>query len=240
MADSLWEHPDWAQQKDGDEEESAGLEYADLDISNWVVQLRFNRVNDLDNYCGNGSFLNIPSIPDKHIIITCAHNLIHDGHRSLNLEVHYNNPFEVDPADPTKVVFTDPQKPAIIVVPVDNNADNVYICKDYSAGAGDPAVDYGVIVIPRTSIKIPHGFGFSLKLAFRKSFKGNVHVSGFRKSPKGTMKPLRPLTSSAIGMSYQNGNVVEYRATTEAGISGSPVWVAYNKFIAVVAIQYVL
>lgn len=242
MADSLWEHPDWAQQKDGDNDDGRGLEYTDLDaINNWVVQFRFNRVNDPEDYCGNGSFLNVPSFPDKHIIITCAHNLIHGGKRSINLEIHYNNPFEIDPADPTKVIFTDPKRPAIIVVPIENNQDNVYICKDYTgAGTGDPAVDYGVIVIPRTSIQTPHGFGFSLKLAFRNSFKGNVHVSGFRKSPKGVMKPLRPLTSSGVGMSYHNGKSIEYRARTESGISGSPVWVQYNKFIAVVGIQYVV
>jgi len=237
----LWEHPDWARQKSpqekDDDDEGPNLEYIDLDaINDWVVKLTFEKVinNQTEFFTGSGFFLNLPNIINKHVVLTAAHNLISNGIRTLNLKVTYNNPFQIDPDNPDKVIFADDKKPAIIEIPVDNtdDSDNVHICKAYYLETGFPSVDYAVICIPRAS-EGPRGFGFSLKLVHRKSFKGDVHVSGF----KGTMmKALRPFTFSSSSMTYHE-YYVGYQAKTEAGMSGSPVWVEYKGYPTVVALQ---
>jgi len=215
MTNDLWEHPDWANQKarQGEEdEEGPGLEYVDLDIINdWVVKLTFDKLvgNEIQNFTGNGFFLNVP----------------------LNLKVLYNNPFEIDP-DSNQVRFLDSSDTkAIIERTVENTEANVHVSETYK-GAGMASADYGVICIPRT-FKGQRGFGFNIKLANRKTFKGNVHVSGFK---NGMMKSLRPLTSSSSNMIYHD-NYVEYHAKTEQGISGSPVWVEFKGYPTVVAIH---
>jgi V8-like Glu-specific endopeptidase len=243
MADDLWEHPDWARQKtdDGkDDDDGPSLEYIDLDtINNGVVKLTFKRFGEAEPLSGSGFFLNLPDIQDKHVILTAAHNLISNQQRSLDLKVIYNNPFEIDPDNPKKVKFADNKHGAIIEVPVDNTegSRHVHICEGYKR-EGDPSVDYGVITIPRTSAKGPRGFGFSLPLAYGMSFMGNVYVSGFKidNSMPPIKKTLRPATSLAFNMTY-NGNHVEYQTTTEKGMRGSPVWVEYQKYLAVIAIQ---
>ena len=244
MADDLWEHPGWARQKTGDgkDDDDPSLEYIDLDtINNWVVKLTFKRFGEAEPLSGSGFFLNLPDIQDKHVILTAAHNLISNQRRSLDLKVIYNNPFEIDPDDSERVKFADGKHGAIIEVPLDNTEGscNVHICKGYREG-GDPSVDYGVITIPRTSANGPRGFGFSLALTYGISFRGNVHVSGFKIDKSVPLiRTLRPATSLAFNMTY-HGNHVEYQATTEKGMSGSPVWVEYQRYLAVVAIQYAL
>jgi len=244
MADDLWEHPDWARQTtdDGrDDDDGSSLKYIDLDtINNWVVKLTFRKFGEAEPLSGSGFFLNLPDIQDKHVILTAAHNLILNQRRSLDVKVIYNNPFEIE-SDHTgeKVKFADDKHGAIIEVPIDNTegSRNVHICKAYNGG-GDPSVDYGVITIPRTSANGPRGFGFSLALAYGTSLNGNI--SGFKtdKSIPLVKKTLRPPTSSAFNMTYHK-NHVKYQATTEKGMSGSPVWVEYQKYLAVVAIQCV-
>lgn len=239
MDNELWEHPDWArqdglQENDDDQLEGASLNYLDMDVINdWVVKLTFEKVINNRTECltGSGFFLNLPNI-NQHVVLTAAHNLISNGIRTLNLKVVYNNPFQIDPNNPDEVIFAD-DKPAIIEIPVDNTdqSDNVHICSAHYLGT---RWHCAVIRIPRPS-EGQRGFGFSLKLAHKKFFIGNVHwhVSGF----KGTMmKTLRPFTSSASNMAYQE-QYIRYQAKTEAGMSGSPVWVEYKGYPTVVAVQ---
>lgn len=243
MGEGFWEHPDWARQdsaEDNDDDEIIGLEYEELDaVNDWVVKLTFNRVGESKGLSGNGFFLNIPGVEDRHIILTAAHNLMKNGDHSFNLKAIYNNPYEVDPSDPSKVIFTYPTNSPFIEVSVENTSPHTYVCEGYAQGSTNPADDYGIICIPRTPGVGPKGFGFSLNLAFRKVFKGTIHVSGFR-APRGDAseppKTIRPVTSSGSNMAYHNDHI-EYWAKTEPGISGSPVWVEYNRFIAAVGIQ---
>lgn len=243
MGEGFWEHPDWARKNnadDNDNDETVGLEYQELDtVNDWVVKLTFNRVGESKELSGNGFFLNLPGVEDRHIILTAAHNLMKNKERSYNLKAIYNNPYEVDPSDPSKVIFTYPTNSPFIITSVENTTPNTYICQGYANGSTNPADDYGIICIQRTSPKGPKGFGFSLNLAFKKVFKGTVHVSGFRAPADDVPEPpktIRPVTSSGSNMVYHH-NYIEYWAKTEPGISGSPVWVEYNKFIAVVGIQ---
>ena len=240
MDNELWEHPDWArqdglQENDDNEDNDQGpnLNYLDLDVINdWVVKLTFEKVINNRTECltGSGFFLNLPNI-NQHVILTAAHNLISNGIRTLNLKVIYNNPFQIDQNNPDKVIFADDKKPAIIEIPVDNTdqSNSVHICRAYNLGI---RCHYAVICIPRIS-EGPRGFGFSIKFAHKKFFNGNVHVSGF----KGTMmKTLRPFTCPASNMTYQEQYIM-YQVKTEAGMSGSPVWVEYKGYPTVIAVQ---
>ena len=238
MDNELWAHPDWARQdglqenNDDDNDQGTGLNYLDMDVINdWVVKLTFEKVINSRIECltGSGFFLNLPNI-NQYVVLTAAHNLISNGIRTQNLKVIYNNPFQINPTN-DKVIFADDKKPAIIEIPVDNTdqSDNIHICTNYHLGT---LWDYAVICLPRTS-KDPRGFGFSLKFAHKNSFNGNVHVSGF----KGTMmKTLRPSTCSASNMCFGN-HVIGYQAKTEAGMSGSPVWVEYKGYPTVIGVQ---
>ena len=241
MDNELWVHPDWLRQDglpdsdDDDNDQGPSLNYLDMDVINdWVVKLTFEKVinNRIECLTGSGFFLNLPNI-NQHVVLTAAHNLISSGGiRTLNLKVIYNNPFQIDPNNPDKVIFADDKKPAIIEIPVDNTdqSDNIHICSNYYMGT---LWNYAAICIPRTTSEDSRGFGFSLKFAHKKSFNGNVHVSGF----KGTMmKTLRPFTCMASDMTYRK-QCFAYQAETEAGMSGSPVWVEYKGYPTVVAVQ---
>jgi V8-like Glu-specific endopeptidase len=236
MDNELWVHPGWARQDGLQEEDNDDNDEGpslDMDVINdWVVKLTFEKIinNRIECLTGSGFFLNLPNI-NQHVILTAAHNLSSNGIRTLNLKVIYNNPFQIDPNNPDKVIFADEKKPAIIEISVDNTdqSDNIHICRNYYLGT---LWNYAVICIPRTS-EDPRGFGFSLKFAAKKFLNGNVLVSGFRGT---TMKTLRPFTCSASNMTYQK-QCFGYQAKTEVGMSGSPVWVEYKGYPTVIAVQ---
>ena len=105
-----------------------------------------------------------------------------------------------------------------------------------SASAVD---DYGIIMIPkppRTSRPRP-GLGFALKLADEDRFDESLSVTAYRSgAPRGS----RPTTSSGKCVNpIINRNQLEYLVETGAGVSGCPVWLGYNRYPTVVAIQCV-
>ncbi|KAF8907890.1 hypothetical protein CPB84DRAFT_1767825 [Gymnopilus junonius] len=214
----LWENPEWSRRKfiqDDNDDDGRNVD------------------GKAESFTGNGFFLRLPNLMDKYVILTAAHNVMSEGKRSFDVKLMYNNPFEADPNDPTKVRYANGTVPqAIITLDIDNTdkSNDVHICSAYMKGV--PVGDYAAICIPR-KLGEPRGFAFSVKLALRSSFEGNVHVSGFRTT---MMKTLRPVTSSAAKLIY-HGDYVEYRAKTEVGISGSPVWVEYKGYPTVVAVH---
>ncbi|THH20746.1 hypothetical protein EW146_g693 [Bondarzewia mesenterica] len=95
-----------------------------------------------------------------------------------------------------------------------------------------PMVDYGAILLPRPSTGARGGYPFNMKLAYEDSFKGDIYVSGYRvETPPG-----HPTTSSGrcVGCYAEQ---LEYKAVTEQGISGSPVWIEYQGLQTVIAIH---
>ena len=121
------------------------------------------------------------------------------------------------------------------------NDEDIRISKKYeenptSASAVD---DYGIIMIPkppRTSRPRP-GLGFALKLADEDRFDKSLSVTAYRSgAPQGS----RPTTSSGKCVNpIINRNQLEYLVETGAGVSGCPVWLGYNRYPTVVAIQCV-
>lgn len=81
------------------------------------------------------------------------------------------------------------------------------------------------------------GLGFALKLASEDRLDSSLSVTAYKSdAPLGS----RPTTSSGRCINpIMNRNQLEYLVPTEAGISGAPVWLGYNKYPTVVAIQYV-
>lgn len=166
--------------------------------------------------------------------MTAGHNLVGaDGQRSERL----------------KILTLDGKS-----VPIDN--DSFKICDDYKEqNPSRKAYDWGAIML-KDSKDIDaegSGFGFSLSLAvdcegyedmveqvereknnpLDKLLKsGNINVSGYRaQDPAAT-----PALSSGHGF-VRNTNQLEYAVRTQPGVSGSPVWAAYNRVETVIAIQ---
>ncbi|KAI0941799.1 hypothetical protein AcW1_003594 [Taiwanofungus camphoratus] len=93
-----------------------------------------------------------------------------------------------------------------------------------------PEADYGAILLPRTTDR--GSFSFSIKLAYEEHLKGDLNVIGYRSQGiQGS-----PETSSGICVACY-AKQLEYKAKTQQGFSGSPVWMAYQGIPTVVAIH---
>jgi V8-like Glu-specific endopeptidase len=175
-------------------------------------------------YSGSGFYINLPGA-QKDVILTAGHNLVGlDGELSTDLVVLHNDGTSVE---------------------VDNSQfkiNNRYFTHPQESNA---AYDYGAILIPREKDRPPRpGFGFSLMLGIDAKNRAtedpkdnyltkNVSVSGYREESP----PEKPDWST--GDCTIHPNQLEYNVATQAGLSGSPVWTAYNGVETVVAIQYV-
>ncbi|KAH8647459.1 hypothetical protein BGZ60DRAFT_535345 [Tricladium varicosporioides] len=191
------------------ESSSMGLEFVNsIALKDWVVKLQFDQGDGLRK--GTGFYVNIPGT-QHDIIFTAGHNLIDKtGQRSQKLTI-----LGTEPRDNIDV------------------GDNYRICDAY---ARDPmtaktADDYGIILVPRKNGHPRPGFGFCLKLAYIDDLGGEVRVTGYR----DTTPPGNPIEST--GSYTCTDNQIQYTARTEQGVSGSPVWVAYNGHETVVGIH---
>jgi len=222
------QHPSWTGEQP-DRVKSTGLTFATLPTE-WVVQLTFKR--GTDSAVGNGFFVNIPGVPGYHVILTAGHNLIGpDKEESREITIR-----ALTAADD-------------YVVP----AGQYYICKSFKDQPvdNDPN-DWGVILYPRglpnlfparyrdqgmtqtqkDMMEASFGFRFSLRLGHADSLQGQASISGYRDvSPRGEPR----VSSGTIIAAYPTQ--VEYKATTERGISGSVVWIPYRTFPTAIAIH---
>lgn len=176
---------------------------------------------------GTGFYVNLPGTKDD-VILTAGHNLISEtSRRATDLTVLGNSPISI-------------------------GADEFKISKSYEQEPnGKQAVnDYGIILVPRVNNQPRAGFGYSLKLGIDEDLNRTVHVTGY----KGKVsKPGNSLGSTpsdkdkqntdmnkpvdSTGKATSDGEQLVYGARTEQGMSGSPVWVAYNGYPTVVGIQ---
>lgn len=108
------------------------------------------------------------------------------------------------------------------------------ICQEYEQHPTEDysAYDYGAVLLPKDKSKSRDGFGLNLGFSSDDDkLEGVVHVSGYRDTSD------KPVTS--FGDIVASGRQLKYKAPTEQGMSGSPVWAAYDGFAVAVAIQYV-
>lgn len=169
--------------------------------------------------------MNLPGTKDD-VILTAGHNLISEsGRRATDLTILGNSPISI-------------------------GADGFKISKSYEQEPnGKQAVnDYGIILVPRVNNQPRPGFGYSLKLGIDEDLNRTVHVTGYKgkenkpgnslggtPSSKDKLNMNKPVDST--GKATSDGEQLVYGARTEQGMSGSPVWVAYNGYPTVVGIQ---
>jgi V8-like Glu-specific endopeptidase len=171
---------------------------------------------------GNGFFIHIPGT-ENDVVLTAGHNLI-DETKKLYGQV------SVSFFDPASRQFVDREVPptAIHICPTYKNNPTTDVKKPESRN------DYGAILLAREAGHPPHpAFGFSAMLGDEEKIQGDVSVTGYQ---AGTSGP--PVTSSGECINpIVTRNQLEYKVKTEAGISGSPVWIGYNGLVTSVAVQ---
>lgn len=161
---------------------------------------------------GSGFIVRLPpdAVPGELVILTAAHNLATPSHdRTTDLRVYFATGAE------KKV-----------------DVSQTYFCPDYGPNCS-PASDYGFIRVPRPDdpSSVDWGFGFSLQFAYYPpAYVRLLHIAGY--TPTGA---LQDMIGPPLGFRETD---VEYDMDTEQGISGSAVWLVYERAPVVVAIQY--
>lgn len=157
--------------------------------------------------------MNIPGAK-KNFILTAGHNLA-SGEPHTDLKVRlFNREKEISISN-----------------------DDVRVNPVYSATPKDCSAehDYGVIMLPDDE-KVPSDFGFSLALGLEDRLNWPLSVTGY---PTSASPGDPPETRTGRCMNpIMHKNQLEYAISTDAGLSGSPVWLPYKTHPTVVAIQY--
>ncbi|KAL7795413.1 trypsin-like cysteine/serine peptidase domain-containing protein [Trichoderma ceciliae] len=191
-----------------------GLDKAKFELKSSIVRLEFNFGGGA--HYGTGFFVNFPT--NKHdVILTAAHNLINEAKATAqDLMIIYENNGKEE-------------------------AKEFRICPQYEEHLGKypkpPGhgyYDYGVILLPKNESHANkrQGLGLNLSLNLHPTLRElrDAFVSGFGGGSDDVLQ-----TSS--GPLEKFGNQIEYQATTEQGMSGSPVWVTYDGQTTVIGIH---
>ncbi|PTB61329.1 hypothetical protein BBK36DRAFT_1164168 [Trichoderma citrinoviride] len=190
------------------------LDRSRFDLRNAIVRLQF-RFGENRRH-GTGFFVNLPS-PKYDVILTAAHNLI-DGNnvRATELMVIYG---DNDAEFPTKVEIC-PQYVDILGTWPKSDERAVH--------------DYGVILLAKdkTREKKRPGLGLSLELGSKGTLQKpkEVRVYGYGETAGNDFV-------ESSGPLAEVSDHLEYHATTEIGMSGSPVWIPYGGQPMAVGIQ---
>lgn len=180
-------------------------------VEGWAVYLEF-RTEDHSS-SGSGFFLNMPSMQEHELILTSAQNLIDEkGNEVEDLRIS------------------------------DVNQSNLEIvgqwyCPAYRRSR-KPEYDYAAIKVKRTTaVAEGRGLGFSMCLGDKERLSGRVGVTGYHHrdspyvhAPTTSMGPI--LTNFG-----EEKEFLEYRAATDDGLTGSPVWIGYDGHPIAIGIQ---
>ncbi|KAL7958942.1 hypothetical protein V8C34DRAFT_136198 [Trichoderma compactum] len=210
-----------------------GLDKASFDLKNSIVRLQCD-FGDGPTY-GTGFFVNFPC-STYDVILTAAHNLINEQKVTVqNLKV-----FCAKPEKNTRNTGEGPEKDEI----EPEQVAGFKICPRYieiletkPTAADKGSHDYGVILLARDKTKESNrqGLGLNLGLSSHLTLQGSkiANVSGY-----GGNDPSSPLQHSSGQVLKTGGKqCVEYKAPTEQGMSGSPVWIPYGGHPMVVGIH---
>ncbi|EFW98790.1 cytochrome c oxidase assembly protein [Grosmannia clavigera kw1407] len=177
----------------------------------WVLKLKF--VKEGAEKHGNGFLVNIPN-QKYDIVLTAAHNLVEKA-----------NTYTTD----LRIVFAEEEKSI--------DSSMIRVCQTYldSPSENFAIYDYGVILLHRNVLNPRRGFGFGLMLGVASPPEGRLlYVSGYL--PKDSGKGGEPRRSEGNCVQAGSSQLV-YRADTEAGMSGGPVWLGFRGTETVVAIH---
>ena len=105
------------------------------------------------------------------------------------------------------------------------------VCPEYELNPTEKNAvhDYGVVLLPKDASKTREGFGLNLSFSSDEDIEGQVCVQGYRDTSDKPVTSWGPIVAS--------GTQLEYKAATEQGMSGSPVWAAYDGLAVAVGIQ---
>jgi hypothetical protein len=202
-------------------------------------------LESIGNNCGTGFYIDIPHAKyrgvDVYVILTAGHNLIsQDGTRSADLRVVSKEPAKT--SKESDKVSKELDKGWLVP------DENVRICPAYTEEPNEDgsASDWGVIFQPKTRAEKREmkwkGFQFNLAFAanpprgdredtLEKFMAPRISVTGYRVKPAGE-------PSLSAGKGWPSGlKRLSYRAITEQGMSGSPVWGVCDDELTVVGIQ---
>ncbi|KAJ5400298.1 hypothetical protein N7465_010787 [Penicillium sp. CMV-2018d] len=230
-----------------EKEETGGLTKAQARArENWVVRLRFRQENDAKERVGTGFFLNIPGAK-SYIILTAGHNLVDKGgNRSMDLQIdrhQHSKAFE-------------PTENQVFICPSyhgqhdpDHDYGAILIPREFNK------VEPQSLAKPKATKKFEEprptdpdlGFGFALNLGHEELHKKKLELSGYYPREKkgrsnsepqqSNEKELEPLdTFSGDCLIAEDGHL-EYKIDTFQGLSGSPIFMPYNRHETVVAIH---
>ncbi|KAL7945511.1 trypsin-like cysteine/serine peptidase domain-containing protein [Trichoderma barbatum] len=192
------------------------LDKAHFDLNNSVVRLQFDFGEGIKY--GTGFFVNFPS--NKHdVILTAAHNLINDKKvTARNLHVFGGDDKQTETVQGFRVC---PQYEELLDGKPDAPEKGYY--------------DYGIILLAKDVKRGEKrlGLGLSLGVSSHSTLQGSkeARVSGYGEDPNAVLQ-------HSSGIIKRVGNqLLEYKAPTEPGMSGSPVWVAYGGHPMVVGIH---
>ncbi|KAH6611348.1 hypothetical protein Trco_001368 [Trichoderma cornu-damae] len=196
-------------------EVSKSLDKARAGFEKSIVRLEFDFGGTTCH--GTGFFVNFPT--DKYdAIVTAGHNLVNnDKVKARNLTAILKGNDRV-------------------------MASDFRICPQYEERLGvepDPpdkgCHDYGIVLLTRDEEQADkrQGLGLNLSLNLHPSLQGtrDVYVSGYGGGADADLQ----MSSGALKEGCRSQ--LEYQAPTEQGMSGSPVWAAYDGQINVVGIH---
>lgn len=204
-------HPDW--KKDANESIRPGLlklsTFNPAAINNWTVKLTFKDVLGT-NRDGSGFLVHFSASYD--VILTAGHNMISSKAPTTDMKVHIGS---------------------VAVIPVTQSQYRV--SASYSSDQTKEEDDFGAILLPLGTFaqyNVRCGFGYSLRLAYEEHLGGRMFVTGYR----AITKAGAPDQADGVFVTC-TANQLQYTANTEAGLSGSPVWMEYQGAPCVVAVQ---
>ncbi|UKZ72834.1 hypothetical protein TrVFT333_000471 [Trichoderma virens FT-333] len=213
------------------------LDKAVFDLKNSVVRLKSD-FGDGKPTLGTGFFVNFPS-KKYDVILTAAHNLINKNKVEVsNLKVICAREKKDSQKDSQKDAQKDSQKDGEESKKDEEEFEHVVeykICPKYRElleNGGTPSEmcshDYGIILLHKDDSKAGNrqGLGLSLRLSSHKFLQNakEARVSGYGAGDDANTPPKNSSGSLKLGGSQY----LEYKAPTEQGMSGSPVWVPYG------------
>ncbi|KAL7915087.1 hypothetical protein GGI35DRAFT_474782 [Trichoderma velutinum] len=209
-----------------------GLDKATFDLKNSIVRLQCD-FGGGPTY-GTGFFVNFPC-NTYDVILTAAHNLINDqkvtvqslkvfcakAEKNAKNNGEGSNKDEIEP-EPVAGFKICPRYIEILETKPNSSDKGSY--------------DYGIILLVKDVTKESNrqGLGLNLGLSSHLTLQGSkdANVSGY-----GGSDPTSPLQHSSGRLKLGMKQCVEYKAPTEQGMSGSPVWIPYGGHPVVVGIH---
>lgn len=189
----------------------------------WIVKLSFEKLGAVKY--GSGFYVNIPN-NRFDVIFTAGHNLVEKPQQ------YCSN---------IRIISGTLKQGEVPVTP-----DMIRVRQEYFRKPDESSAvhDYGVIVLDRKQKIGRRGFGFHLMLGLPSKYVAGleddrkdvlqdrwVYVSGYR--PIDTDLPRR----SEGKCDRPNSNQLTYKADTEPGMSGGPVWIGFRGVETVVGIH---